>query len=280
MFFTMPKPSQYFVVACLIFATATATVIARRASAADKFAEPVDVSFTAKCDGTTQKYVVRLPVGFADDQPHALMIALHGHGSDRWQYATGNRDEVRAARDVALKYDMIFVSPDYRATTSWMGPLAEADMVQILEELKSKYKIEKTILIGASMGGSSSLSFTALHPELVDGVVSMNGTANHLLYEQFQKFIQASFGGTKQEIPMEYKRRSAEYWPERFTMPLAMSTGGKDTLVPADSCLRLSKVIKKLNPNVWHIHQPQGGHSTTYKDAVAALEFVSQRTLE
>jgi hypothetical protein len=25
---------------------------------------------------------------------------------------------------------MIFVSPDYRAKTSWMGPKAEADMVQ------------------------------------------------------------------------------------------------------------------------------------------------------
>ena len=161
-----------------------------------------------------------------------------------------------------------------------MGPQAEADVLQILEELKAKYQIEKTILVGGSMGGSSSLSFTAMHPGLIDGVVSMNGTANHLQYEQFQEFIRASYGGTKQEIPEEYKRRSAEYWPERFTMPTAMTTGGKDMLVPPDSCIRLAGVLKKLNPNVLHIHQPAGGHSTTYEDAVSALGFVCKRVLE
>lgn len=85
-----------------------------------------DVSFIARCDGTTQHYVVMLSEGFKAEESHSLLIALHGHGSDRWQFAQDPRDECRAARDVTAENRMIFVSPDYRAKTSWMGPKAEA----------------------------------------------------------------------------------------------------------------------------------------------------------
>ncbi|MCA9040014.1 MAG: alpha/beta fold hydrolase [Planctomycetaceae bacterium] len=247
---------------------------------AEDVSQPLDVRFTARADGSEQKYVLLLPPTFEATRPHSLMIALHGHGSDRWQFIKSPRAECAAAREVAAKYDMIYLSPDYRATTSWMGPNAEADLLQILEEVKSKYTIDKTILMGGSMGGSSALTFTALHPELVQGVVAFNGTANHLEYERFQEFITASYGGTKVDIPEEYKRRSAEYWPERFTMPIAMTTGGKDTLVPPESCQRLAGIVKKLNPHCLLIHQPQGGHATNQEDSIAALEFVCQQVLK
>ena len=84
-----------------------------------------------------------------------------------------------------------------------------------------------------------------LHPEFFDGVAAMNALANHIEFETAEALagtIQESFGGTKQQIPLEYKRRSAEYWPERFTMPLAITTGGKDTVVPAESRTSTSQV--------------------------------------
>jgi pimeloyl-ACP methyl ester carboxylesterase len=236
--------------------------------------KPEDVSFTARIDGSTQCYVVVLPPGFEASRAHPLLVVLHGHGSDRWQYVTNPRDECRVARDVAAAHRMILVSPDYRAKTSWMGPKAEADLLQILESLKARYRVGKTILCGGSMGGSSVLTFAAMHPELVHGVVSMNGTANHLEYENFQDAIRESFGGTKAAMPQEYKKRSAEYWPERLTMPLGLTTGGKDTLVPPDSVGRLAAIVKKLRPNVLLVHRPEGGHTTDYADGKAVLEFV------
>ena len=236
--------------------------------------KPEDVAFTARADGSTQHYAIILPQGFDAARSHALLIVLHGHGSDRWQYITSPRDECRVARDVAAAHRMILVSPDYRATTSWMGPKAETDLLEILEALKARHHIRKTILCGGSMGASSALTFAAMHPDVVDGVVAMNGTANHLEYENFQDAIRASFGGTKAEIPQEYKRRSAEYWPERLTMPVGLTTGGKDALVPPDSVVRLAAIVKKLRPNVLLIHRPEGGHSTNYADGKAVLEFV------
>jgi pimeloyl-ACP methyl ester carboxylesterase len=233
-----------------------------------------DVIFTARCDGSTQRYVVAYPEVFKPIEPHSLLIALHGHGSDRWQFINSPREECKAAREAAASYGMLLLSPDYRAPTSWMGPKAESDLLQILDELKARFQIGPVIVSGASMGGTSALTFAAVHPERVDGVVALNGTANHLEYENFQDAIRESFGGAKAVIPQEYKNRSAEYWPERLRIPIAMTVGGQDKLVPPQSVVRLAGVLKKLQPNVLLIERAAGGHSTNYDDSRAAFEFV------
>lgn len=233
-----------------------------------------DVVFRASIDGNEERYLRVLPKNFDPQQKHDLLITLHGHGSDRRQFVLQPRDECRAARDVAAKHGMILISPDYRAPASWMGPKAEADVVQIIEEIKRHYTIGRVIVSGGSMGAAASLTFAALHPEIVDGVVAMNGTANLLEFDNFQEAIRASFGGAKQEVTEEYKRRSAEYWPERLTMPIACTTGGRDTSVPPESVVRLMGVLRRLERPVMLIHRGEGGHATNYDDAVAAYEFV------
>jgi pimeloyl-ACP methyl ester carboxylesterase len=246
---------------------------------AESWTNMEDVAFTASCDGTTQYYVVMTPEGFKPEETHHVLIALHGHGSDRWQFAKDPRDECRSTRDVAARHGMIFVSPDYRAKTSWMGPTAEADVVQIIGDIKTRYRVDKVFICGGSMGGSSCLTFAALHPDLVAGVASMNGTANHLEYENFQDAIRESFGGDKKDIPEEYKKRSAEYWPERLTMPIGITAGGKDESVPPHSVLRLAKILEKLGRQVLVVYREEGGHSTTYDDGVAILEFMIEKAL-
>ena len=233
-----------------------------------------DVAFTAVCDGAEQRYMEILPADFDPAKKHDLVIGLHGHGSDRKQFATAVFAEANAFRAFAAKYGMIAITPDYRAKTSWMGPKAEADMVQIINDLKKKYKINRVFVVGASMGGTSAATFAALHPELVTGATSMNGHANHLEYVNFQEAIAEAFGGAKTTIPSEYKKRSAEYWPEVLTMPIAFTTGGQDSIVPPGSTIRLAGILKQLNRKVLIIHRPAGGHSTDYADALAALEFM------
>ncbi|HPU86472.1 MAG TPA: alpha/beta fold hydrolase [Candidatus Latescibacteria bacterium] len=237
-----------------------------------------DIAFTATFDGTEQRYVEVLPAGHEPGRQYDVLIALHGHGSDRWQFVNDNRDECRAARDVAAEHRMIYISPDYRAKTSWMGPAAEADMVQIIGLLRERHRVGRVFICGASMGGSACLTFAALHPELVDGVASMNGTANFIEYEEFPEGVAAiaeSFGGSKKEIPLEYKRRSAEFFPERFTMPLAIAASGRDTLVPPGSVVRLANMVEKIGGRVLLIYREETGHTTSYDDARAVIEFVA-----
>ncbi len=236
--------------------------------------ETNDIAFTATRDRSEQRYVVVLPDGFEPAQPYDLLVSLHGHGSDRWQFIRENRGEARAARDAAAQNRMILVSPDYRAKTSWMGPAAEADMLQLIGDLKMQYTVKRVILSGGSMGASSALTFAALHPDLIDGVVALNGLADHVSYTNFQEAIAASFGGTKTALPEEYVKRSAAFFPERFTMPLAVTTGGKDTSVPPESVLKLAKTVQERNPFVLIDAQASRGHETDYEASLAAFLFV------
>ena len=240
-------------------------------------AQPRDITFIAANDGTEQHYVELLPPSFEPMYAHDVVIALHGHGSDRWQFIKDSRGECKGVRDAAAKYGLIVVSPDYRAKTSWMGPTAEADVVQIISEVKKRDHVNRVFIAGGSMGGTSALTFAALHPELIAGVCSLNGTANLVEYEKFQDAISASFGGSKTEAPDEYKKRSAEFWPEKFTMPVALTTGGKDAIVPPQSVLRLADKLKQAKRPVLSIHREDGGHSTNYEDTMAAMEFVLKR---
>ena len=131
------------------------------------------------------------------------------------------------------------------------------------------------LVLFTNLGTSTIGGFGADNGVLEIGAgMTLNGTANHLEYNQFQDAISASFGGSKQQIPLEYKQRSAEYWPERFTMPLAMTVGGQDRLVPPDSCRRLAGVLKQLGRPVLLLDRPEGGHDTNYEETLAALEFV------
>lgn len=233
-----------------------------------------DVSFKANYDGSNQKYIKLLPAGFNNKQRHNVLITLHGHGSDRWQFVKQPRGECVGARQVAARHKMILISPDYRAKTSWMGPAAEADLVQIIDSLKTQYRIDKIILLGGSMGATGALTFTALHANLIDGVVALNGTADLVHYHNFSAAIAASFGGTPAEVPDEYRRRSAIYFPHKFTMPIACTTGAKDSVVPPQSVLKLIKQVKSYSKHVLSIHRPAGGHSTTLEDTIQATEFV------
>jgi dipeptidyl aminopeptidase/acylaminoacyl peptidase len=240
-----------------------------------EFGPPTDVEFKARIDGSTEKYVELLPKDFNAKKPVGVVIALHGHGSDRWQYVKQDRGECKGSRDVAAKYGMIFISPDYRASTSWMGPKAEADVVQLIGLLKEKYKVRMVILTGGSMGGTSVLIFAALHPDLVDGVVSENGTANMIEYANFQTDISASYGGDKKQKPDEFKKRSPEFFPERFKMPLAATVSGKDTTVPPDSVRRLAAKLQQMGKkDLLLIDNKDGGHGTGYEDTVKLMEFV------
>lgn len=236
----------------------------------------METTFKAQLDGTTQKYVLSLPAEFDAAKPHDLLIALHGHGADRQQYIKDGRGECKGARDVAAKHSMIYVSPDYRGN-SWMGPAAEADLVQLIGELKQQHKIRRVFLVGGSMGGTSALIFTALHPDLVDGVSSQNGIADLTTYRQSFAGIDAAIKASYKD-EAEYRKRSPVFVPEKFTMPVAITVGEKDNIVPPASTLQLAEAIqKKGNKNVLVIARKEGGHATNYDDTVKALEFVIER---
>ena len=246
------------------------------AFAGGAFAAPVERSFKASCDGSEQKYMVIVPEGqktFA-----GALVALHGHGSDRRQFAEDGRGECKAARDAAASRNLIFVSPDYRAKCSWMGPKAESDVLDLIEVLRGEYGVSTFYFCGGSMGGTSALTFAVRHPHLVAGVVALNPLADHLQYDRFQDAIAASFGGDKKSAYDEYYRRSAINYPERFTMPVSITVGGADKTVPSDSARLLAQKIAFRRPDLIYFDEvAERGHKTDYDASKKAFDEMFSR---
>jgi len=57
-------------------------------------------------------------------------------------------------------------------------------------------------------------------------------------------------------------------------MPVAIAASGKDTLVPPGSVLRLANMVKKIGGQVLLIYREETGHTTSYEDGRAIIEFV------
>lgn len=239
-------------------------------------------------DGSKQRYVVVWPregqmSGKEAEEPQDILIVLHGHGSDRWQFVEDSRGECAGARDVAARHGMVYVSPDYRAPRSWMGPEAEADLVQIIQQLREggpparcgPHVVRRIVLCGGSMGGTAALTFAALHPYLLDGVVSLNGMGDLSTYENFSEAIEESYSALGHDVGEERMRRSASHHPQRLSgLAMASTTGGLDESVPPASALRLVEALEHRGQAVLSIHRPAVGHETGFADTVAALEYV------
>ena len=71
-----------------------------------------DIIFKSKVDLSEQRYIQILPVDFTSERRYDLIIALPGHGSDRWQFANDPRDECNAFRSFAVNHKMIALSPE------------------------------------------------------------------------------------------------------------------------------------------------------------------------
>jgi pimeloyl-ACP methyl ester carboxylesterase len=247
-------------------------------ASATMLGSPTNVSFTASYDGSAQDYYQLLPTDYVSTKTYDVVIALHGSGSNGLQYATNPADEMRATRDAAGNNDMIMICPNDRGTTSWMNAPSEADLVQIIQNLKSTYHVGNVILTGASMGGTGTLTFTALHPNLINGMCSVNGLANfdgyHSSNTDLAGQITTAFGGTQAQVPAEYYKRSAINFPQSFTMPMSIATNGGDTVVPAASVVSLYNTVKNTNTKAVSFYRSTGNHSTNYVDNAVALEYV------
>ena len=92
--------------------------------------------------------------------------------------------------------------------------------------------------------------------------------------------IEASFGGNYQQVPAEYTKRSAVNSPASFTMPMSITAGGADTVVPPAGVLSLYNTVRNDNPknaNTMSFYRASTGHSTNYVDNAVALEYVVRR---
>ncbi|MHB9023994.1 MAG: alpha/beta hydrolase family protein [Armatimonadota bacterium] len=199
----------------------------------------------------------------------AWVVHLHGHGSTGDQIFT--RQDIRElwlSRYRASGFGVL--SPNLRGN-AWMCPAAVEDLRRLLAWMRETYGAREFYLLSGSMGGTGNLIYAALHPEDVAAVMALCPATDIGSYavwlrehpggiaDEILAAIVAAYGGTPEEQAARYADHSSVRQADRLTMPLLLSHGDADNLIPIEQSRRLATALGAV-PNLTYVEIPGGGH--------------------
>lgn len=98
-----------------------------------------------------------------------VILLIHGLGSSLrdWEYQVG---------DLAKRYQVLTIDLRGHGETSRKGPITMAGFAADLRELLAALGIQSAYVIGISLGASVAFQLALDYPEVVDGLVIINGS--------------------------------------------------------------------------------------------------------
>ncbi len=214
-------------------------------------------------------------------------VFLHGHGSGGDQLYT--REDIRRQWLPALRQAGVGILSPNLGGNAWMGPSAATQLHQLLNFLRQTHGVRKIVLVGGSMGGTSALIFACLFPQEVAGVLTLCPATDLSSYwhwcqahadklpvlEQIHQAITAAYGGTPVTHPAVYHAHSALENADRLTMPIAISHGDADQIIPVEQSRRLIGRLQ-AHPALRYQEIPGGGHDDPLITFPVALQWLLQ----
>jgi pimeloyl-ACP methyl ester carboxylesterase len=226
-------------------------------------AETTRITFTSAFDGA-EDWALFLP----GNPSKNTVVYLHGSFSYADQIFT--RKDVREfwlSRILEGQHSLLSVNT---RGTSYMSPAATADLTGLLDHCRDKLGCKRFVLLGGSGGASSAMAYAVLHPEKIHGVIAM-GMCDIVARLEFarkssqpvlQKLVQtvfAAYGGSPEEKPELYRERSVLAHADKLTMPVILTMGENDPLIPVAETRKIAAAMKGKRNFVYH-EIPKGDH--------------------
>ncbi len=149
-------------------------------------------------------------------------------------------------------------------------------MKQLIGLLKKEFETEKVFMAGGSMGGTSSLIFSAKNPDLISGILALcPATDMRKLYYQWRASakdflagtIEFAYGGTPETIPEEYEKRSViNYVEVLHSKPVAITHGDADNLIDVEHSRSFVIKASDCGVKVFYHEIKDGDHDSPVKD--------------
>ena len=204
------------------------------------------------------------------DPAKNTVVYLHGSFSSGDQIFT--RKDIRAfwlSRILAGHHPLLSIN---MRGTSYMSPAATRDFTDLLDDCRREYRLGKVILLGGSGGASSAMAYACVHPERVDGVIAMGmcdivarldfARASKLpVLKKLAAAVFAAYGCTPEEAPDVYRARSVLAQKNKLTMPIVLTMGEKDALIPVVETRKVAAALKD-KPFFRYREIPGGNHDS------------------
>ncbi len=234
--------------------------------------ETRDVTFTSSYDGSTQQMVVQLPPHMDASDPPPLLVAVHGYAGTRWDPVWSYGSQVGAQGWILASPELHGERPSNRPDEPGRRALAsrasQHDVLDTIAYVESHYPVDESrvYMTGFSMGGMVALVTAAKYPDLFAAVVDYSGPTDltawyHESLDWRRQEIAGECGGTPEQVPFEYQRRSAIQMPGNLLpVPLALIHGDADTKVPIHHSSDLYDAITALGGTKVEFHIYHGDH--------------------
>lgn len=215
--------------------------------------------------------VIQLPEKLDSTSP--LLLFFHGRGG-RAQDSNFHSKEFAGFKKKAYEKGFLVAIPDY-GSDCWMNQKAEMMVLEFVAHLRRQYPLDENHLfvMGVSMGGGASLTFSLRHPDKVTAVCDIMGVTNFVRFYHegnYRNSIGPAFGGSPEEKPEVYRQRSAICNIDVLKkLPLLILHGADDTLVPLWNSETLYEKLRQAGGKVEFLRIPHVGHDN---GIIAGLE--------
>ena len=210
------------------------------------------------------------------------IVCIHGHRSSGDQLWISPLLPTWRTTFQKLGYGIL--SPHLRGN-SWMGPKVAEDLRWLLDQVRDRYGATHFDFISGSMGGTSNLIYAVLHPTDVASVVAVCPATDLATYydwcrqqstprlNEIADAIQESHGGTPMAKPAVYAAHSALANAGKLTMPVFISHGTDDAIIPISQSRHMAKAM--TGAKTFHYEEiPGGNHDAPLPSAARAIEWI------
>ena len=241
-------------------------IISRQAAEGEPFSLGTErIEFISAYDGASDWFYYT-----PGDPARRTVVFLHGAFSDGTQIYT--REDVRLfwlAR--VLKGGHPLLSLNMRGTT-YMNPATTADTTEVLAWARRELACREITFLGGSGGAFSALIYAMLHSEDLQGVVALGACdivgwlrfldqGQEPILQRLAESLREAYGGTPTQQPEVYGERSVLAHPERLMMPVVLTMGECDALIPVAEARTVAMALR-VNPLFRYIEVPGGDHDS------------------
>ena len=237
------------------------------------------LDYTSGVDQRPDWALVRPP-----EQGALWAVVIHGHGSHGDQLYT-RTDMKRDWLPALLARGLGLLTPNLR-DNGWMSPAAAADLHDLLAYCRAQHGAERFLFVSGSMGGTSNLIYSALHPADVAAAIALCPATDLASYyawcmahpqegiqREIGRAIAAAYGGPPEQQPEAYAAHSAVVHADRLAMPVYVVHGTRDTIIPVSQPRQL---VGKMGDqaNFAYVEIPDGDHEAPLRGFAVGFEWV------
>lgn len=202
---------------------------------------------------------------------------IYNHGGNRDYGALGEVDTTF----YAYQCQTVCVASNYRGCgksdgTDTFGGQDVDDVINLIDLCEKMPFIDKNRInmYGVSRGGMMTYE-TLRDDDRIHRAVVVAGIADSFMeYDErddMKEVYQELLGGTPQEIPEEYEKRSATYWADQIDTPLLILHTTGDDRVSIEQAKQLAAKLQAAGKEYQFISDGSGGHGELSPENVEAI---------